>query len=81
MSPHNINQMMFLSKVSSKKNPFHALLGFIPKVFKVVTEALIDKSTENIIFVWSKEETTILNNENDFQEIYNSSVLISIHQI
>ena len=49
MSPHNINQMMFLSKLSSKKNPFHALLGFIPKVFKVVTEALIDKSTEYYI--------------------------------
>ena len=51
MSPHNINQMMFLSKLLSKKNPFHALLGFIPKVFKVVTEALIDKSTEYYIYI------------------------------
>ena len=67
MSPHNINQMMFLSKLLSKKNPFHALLGFIPKVFKVVTEALIDKSTEYYIYI--KKGTRILKNENDFQEI------------
>ena len=75
MSPHNINQMMFLSKVSSKKNPFHALLGFIPKVFKVVTEALIDKSTKYNICI-KVAEIRILNNEKK-----NSSVLIRIHQI
>ena len=75
MSPHNINQMMFLSKVSSKKNPFHALLGFIPKVFKVVTEALIDKSTEYYIYI-KTAETRIINNENNY-----SSVVIRIHQI
>ena len=67
MSPHNINQLMFLSKVSSKKNPFHALLGFIPKVFKVVTEALIDKSTEYYIYI-KTAETIIINNENNFRD-------------
>ena len=69
MSPHNINQMMFLSKLLSKKNPFHALLGFIPKVFKVVTEALIDKSTEYYIYI-KTAETRIINNENNFREIH-----------
>ena len=68
MSPHNINQMMFLSKLLSKKNPFHALLGFIPKVFKVVTEALIDKSTKYNICI-KIAEIRILNNEKDFQKI------------
>ena len=72
MSPHNINQMMFLSKLSSKKNPFHALLGFIPKVFKVVTEALIDKSTEYNICI-KTAETRIINNENNFRDGYKDS--------
>ena len=67
MSPHNINQMMFLSKLLSKKNPFHALLGFIPKVFKVVTEALIDKSTKYNICI-KIAEIRILNNEKRFSK-------------